>query len=117
MNQNSTDCIECIKRNLSRLNGVDITKSYEKKRKFSQKDVDPNAQAQKLNINQIIERINYYEDLVKKECSPKNAQLLIAHYNKAIEYYATFNDDQHLEWLMKLQNIFKDENIQKAMSV
>lgn len=44
MNQNSTDCIECIKRNLSRLNGVDITKSYEKKRKFSQKDVDPNAQ-------------------------------------------------------------------------
>ena len=73
MNQNSTDCIECIKRNLSRLNGVDITKSYEKKRKFSQKDVDPNAQQQKLNINQIIERINYYEDLVKKECSPKNA--------------------------------------------
>ena len=73
MNQNSTDCIECIKRNLARLSGVEIAKSYEKKRKFSQKDVDPNAQAQKLNINQIIERINYYEDLVKKECSPKNA--------------------------------------------
>lgn len=48
---------------------------------------------------------------MESDCSPKNAQLLIAHYNKAIEYYATFNDDQHLEWLMKLQTLFKDERI------
>ena len=43
MNQNSTDCIECIKRNLAKQRGVDVKKTYEKKKKFTQKDVDPNA--------------------------------------------------------------------------
>ena len=48
---------------------------------------------QNRNIDKIIEHINYFEKEVEYDCSPKNAQLLIAHYNKAIEYYATFNDD------------------------
>ena len=61
---------------------------------------------QNRNIDKIIEQIQHYEAEVEKECTPKNAQLLIAYYNKAIEYYATFNDDQHLEWLMKLQKLF-----------
>lgn len=72
---------------------------------------------QNRNIDKIIERINYFEKEVEQDCSPKNAQLLIAHYNKAIEYYATFNDDQHMEWLVKLQMLFKNEKIQKAMEV
>ena len=93
-----------------------FTKNYEKKRKFKQNEVD-NTFMQNRNIEKIIERIEYFEAEVEKDCSPKNAQLLIAHYNKAIEYYATFNDDQHIEWLMKLQKLFKNEKIQKAMEV
>ena len=45
------------------------------------------------NINEIIERISQFEKEVEADCTPKNAQLLIAYYNKAIEYYATFSDE------------------------
>jgi len=91
MHQNSNDCIECIKRNLTAAQ-VKFSKNYEKKRKFKQNEVDHSVM-QNRNIEKIIERIEYFEAEVEKDCSPKNAQLLIAHYNKAIEYYATFNDD------------------------
>ena len=109
MNQNSNDCMECIKRNLKK-SQVEFSKTYEKKRKFKQSDVDSSSM-QNRNIDKIIERINHFEKEVEQDCTPKNAQLLIAHYNKAIEYYATFDDDQHMEWLMKLQKIFWNENI------
>jgi hypothetical protein len=39
MHQNSNDCIECIKRNLTAAS-VKFSKNYEKKRKFKQNEVD-----------------------------------------------------------------------------
>ena len=107
--------MECIKRNLKK-NTVEFTKTYEKKRKFKQSDVD-SSNMQNRNITEIIERIAQFEKEVEQECTPKNAQLLIAYYNKAIEYYATFSDEQHLEWVMKLQKLFTNEKLLKAMEV
>jgi len=83
--------MECIKRNLKK-NTVEFSKTYEKKRKFKQSDVD-SSNMQNRNIKEIIERIAQFEKEVETECTPKNAQLLIAYYNKAIEYYATFSDE------------------------
>lgn len=107
--------MECIKRNLKK-STVEFSKTYEKKRKFKQSDVDSSSM-QNRNINEIIERIAQFEKEVEVDCTPKNAQLLIAYYNKAIEYYATFSDEQHLEWVMKLQKLFANEKILKAMEV
>lgn len=38
-------------------------------------------------------------------------------YNKAIEYYSALNDEKHFMYLSKLQNLFKDDKIQKLMEV
>ena len=33
-------------------------------------------------------------------------------YNKAIEYYSAFNDEKHFEYLQKLQQLFKNDQVQ-----
>ena len=37
------------------------------------------------------------------------AQNLIALYNKAIGYYSALDDDRHIQYLKKLQNMLCDE--------
>ena len=39
------------------------------------------------------------------------AQHLIALYNKAVEYYSALDDERHIEFLMKLQNLLKDPTL------
>ena len=45
------------------------------------------------------------------------AQHLIALYNKAVEYYSALDDERHLQYLMKLQNMLRDETLQQVMEV
>jgi hypothetical protein len=42
---------------------------------------------------------------------------LIALYNKAVEYYSALDDDRHIDYLMKLQTLLKDETLQQVMEV
>ena len=39
------------------------------------------------------------------------AQHLIALYNKAVEYYSALDDERHIDYLMKLQTLLKDETL------
>jgi len=55
--------MECIKRNLKK-NTVEFSKTYEKKRKFKQSDVD-SSNMQNRNIKEIIERIAQFEKEVE----------------------------------------------------
>jgi len=48
---------------------------------------------------------------IEKEPQAVAIQHLIMLYNKAIEYYSALNDDRHLEYLEKLQNMFQDADI------
>ena len=43
------------------------------------------------------------------------AQHLIALYNKAVEYYSALDDDRHFQYLMKLQDMLKNEVLQEVM--
>jgi hypothetical protein len=47
--------------------------------------------------------------------SPSSVQHLISLYNKAIEYYSAMNDERHMEYLTKLQNLLLDEKMQKIL--
>ncbi len=47
--------------------------------------------------------------------SPATVQHLISLYNKAIEYYSALNDEKHIEYLQKLQNLLLDEKMQKIL--
>lgn len=41
-------------------------------------------------------------------------QELIELYNKAIEYYSAFDNDKHLEYLSKLQELFKGDQMKEV---
>jgi hypothetical protein len=42
---------------------------------------------------------------------------LIALYNKAVEYYSALNDDKHMDYFKRLQQLFRDEDLLKQVSV
>lgn len=54
-------------------------------------------------------------DSSKTQISPSTVQHLISLYNKAIEYYSALNDERHVEYLQKLQNLLLDEKMQKIL--
>jgi len=50
-------------------------------------------------------------DSTKTQISPSTVQHLISLYNKAIEYYSAMNDERHIEYLQKLQNLLLDDKM------
>ena len=54
-------------------------------------------------------------DSTKSQISPSTVQHLISLYNKAIEYYSAMNDERHIEYLQKLQNLLLDDKMQKIL--
>jgi hypothetical protein len=37
-------------------------------------------------------------------------------YNKAIVYYSALSNEKHLEYVQKLQELFKNDRVQKIMA-
>lgn len=109
MSQNSNECISMIVKNLKR-DGVTISKEYEKKRMILESEVSKNAH-KALKIDSVLATIADYESRLKQKVTPAIAQHLIALYNKAVEYYSALDDDRHIEYLMKLQALLKDEQL------
>ena len=115
MNQNSNDCISMIVKNLKR-EGITIKKEYEKKRMILESEVTKNA-IKNMKIDSVLLTIEQFEKKMEEQVNQATAQHLIALYNKAVEYYSALDDERHLEYLMKLQNLLKDETLQQVMEV
>ena len=107
MNQNSNDCISMIVKNLKK-DGIAIKKEYEKKRMILESEVTKQA-IKNMKIESVLLTIQQFERKMEEQVSQATAQHLIALYNKAVEYYSALDDDRHLEYLMKLQTLLKDE--------
>ena len=101
MNQNATECITIVERNLKKLE-VGVKKEFEKKRMIMESEVNKNAHAG-LKIDSVLLTIKQYEERLTSKVEHKTAQHLIALYNKAVEYYSALDDERHIEYLMKLQ--------------
>ena len=115
MNQNSNDCISMIVKNLKR-DGITINKEYEKKRMILESEVTKNA-IKNMKIDSVLLTIEGFEKKMDEQVTHGTAQHLIALYNKAVEYYSALDDERHLEYLMKLQKLLKDEVLQQVMEV
>ena len=115
MNQNSNDCISMIVKNLKR-EGITNKKEYEKKRLILESEVTK-AAIKNMKIDSVLMTIAQFEQKMSEQVTSQTAQNLIALYNKAVEYYSALDDDRHLEYLMKLQNLLKDETMQQVMEV
>lgn len=61
--------------------------------------------------------IKQYEEKLSDKVEHKTAQHLIALYNKAVEYYSALDDERHIEYLMKLQKLLSNEQLQAVMEV
>lgn len=55
--------------------------------------------------------IQKFEKEMQEKVTNATAQHLIALYNQAVEYYSALDDDRHMEYLMKLQTLLKDERL------
>ena len=88
-----------------------MNKNYEKKRKIMESEVTNKAMKQ-LNINEIVQQISELEQEMGGELQSEKVQQLMGLYNKAIEYYSAFNDEKHFEYLQKLQQLFKNDQVQ-----
>ncbi len=115
MNQNSNDCISMITKNLKK-DGVTIKKEYEKKRMILESEVTKNAIKQ-MKIDSVLLTIEQFEKKMSEQVTHGTAQHLIALYNKAVEYYSALDDERHVEYLMKLQNLLRDATLQQVMEV
>lgn len=115
MNQNSNDCISMIVKNLKR-DGVTIQKEYEKKRMILESEVTKSAIKQ-MDITSVEKTIEQQERKMNEQVTHATAQHLIALYNKAVEYYSALDDERHLQYLMKLQSLLRDETLQQVMEV
>lgn len=71
MNQNATDCITMIERNLKKLN-VGIKKEFEKKRMIQESEVSKNAYAG-LKIDSVLTTIKKYEEMLNDKVEHKTA--------------------------------------------
>ncbi len=111
--QNANECVNLIMKHL-KCQGLAVQKSYMKKRKILESEVNDKA-VKELKIHTLLDRINQFEDALKREPSYKNAQTVIMLYNKAIEYYSALNDEKHLQYLQKLRDMFSDERFQKLL--
>jgi hypothetical protein len=115
MNQNSNECISFITKNLKK-SGITIKKEYEKKRMILESEVTKHA-IKNMKIDSLLLTIDQYEKKMDEQVTHSTAQHLIALYNKAVEFYSALDDDRHLEYLMKLQTLLKDETLQQVMEV
>lgn len=70
-----------------------------------------------LKIDTLLKTIEEWESKLSQEKSSQTVNHLIALYNKAVEYYSALNDDKHLQYLMKVKELFNDEALLKSIEV
>lgn len=68
-----------------------------------------------LKIDTLLKTIEEWESKLAQEKNSQTVNHLIALYNKAVEYYSALNDDKHLQYLMKVKQLFNDEALLKSI--
>lgn len=94
---------------------LSVQKKYEKKRKILASEVNDKA-IKKTDVNELLKQVADAELAVERLVSHKNVKKLMDSYQKAIEYYSALDNKCFEDFLNRMTNLFKREEIQKALS-
>jgi hypothetical protein len=94
---------------------IGVQKKYEKKRKILASEVNDKA-IRKTDVNVMMEMIDDAELAVKQKATSKSVKNLMGLYQKAIEYYSALDNKCFEDFLGRMTNLFKNEEIQKVLS-
>ena len=112
---NSTECINMIIKNL-KSHGLNVSKGYEKKRKILESEVSSESATKGINIEDLHAIILSEEAKLNTNPTRIVVDSLMELYNKAIVYYSALSNEKHLEYVQKLQELFKNDRVQKIMA-
>ena len=121
--QNTVECINLIVKYLKMLE-ISVQKKYEKKRKILESEVNAKA-INNTDVNELLKQISDSENSIKIRVSSKylsltllesKAKNLMELYQKAIEYYSALDNKCFEDFLNRMTNLFKNEDIQRVLS-
>ena len=96
--------------------GIKAQKGFDKKRKIRESEVTKSAMTE-LRIETLLSTISEWEAKLQAEKTSQTVNHLIALYNKAVEYYSALNDDRHMEYLLKVKNLFQDDQLMQSIEI
>jgi Mg-chelatase subunit ChlI len=94
---------------------ISVLKKYEKKRKILASEVNDKA-LKKTDIKELLKKITDAEHALNAQVTGKSAKILMELYQKAIEYYSALENKCFEDFLNRMTNLFKREEIQKALA-
>lgn len=94
---------------------VSVQKKYEKKRKILASEVNEKA-LKKTDVKVLLKQITDTEHQVNTKVTTRNVKQLMELYQKAIEYYSALDNKCFEDFLGRMTNLFKREEIQKALA-
>lgn len=92
-----------------------VQKKYEKKSKILASEVNDKA-LQKTDVFALIKQITDAEQEMKLNVTNKTVKNLMDLYQKAIEYYSALDNNTFEDFLNRMTNLFKREDVQQVLS-
>jgi hypothetical protein len=112
--QNYVEWINLIVKYLKMLE-VGVQKKYEKKRKILASEVNDKA-IKKTDVNELLKHVQDAELAMDRHVSSKTVKNLMDSYQKAIEYYSALDNKCFEDFLNRMTNLFKKEEVQRALA-
>ena len=94
---------------------ISVQKKYDKKRKILASEVNDKA-IKKTDVNELLKQIADAEHAMDSQVTSKSVKTLMELYQKAIEYYSALDNKCFEDFLGRMTNLFKREEIQKALA-
>jgi len=94
---------------------ISVQKKYEKKQKILASEVNDKA-IKNTDASSLLTQVADAEHAVELQVTNKSVKNLMDSYQKAIEYYSALDNKCFEDFLNRMTNLFKREEIQKALS-
>jgi hypothetical protein len=104
--------IQLLSKNMQKLGAV--VKRHSAKKLFKEDEVN-GKEIKKMNIEEILQAIEVYEDNFESVMNQSVINSLLELYQRAIEYFAAFNSNQYNIFLNRMHLILSNENVMNVL--
>ncbi|CAD8049097.1 unnamed protein product [Paramecium primaurelia] len=96
-------------------NIINSYKLGQTQKKFNQDDVTL-QKFESIQINELLQQMNFNEIELSKNLNKISLQNLMTSYQKAIEYYSAFSDEDYKQYVIRLQTLLGREDVQTILA-